>query len=118
MDSSKRKNGKLVKSMDRKKELLELVGEENKALLLPYVEEVVFIEEQLKELKKGGFMKSHPNNPAIKKRDKDAVRQYKEFFQQYTNAIKTINSIIGADDSEGESPLRKWVNNRFDDKKM
>lgn len=96
--------------MSRKEELLELVGEENKALLLPYVEEVVFIEEQLKELKKGGFVKTHPSNPTIKKRDKDAMRQYKEFFQQYTNAIKTINSIIGADESEGESPLRQWAN--------
>ena len=104
--------------MDRKEGLLKLVGEEHRALLLPYVEEVVFIEGQLKELKKGGFVKTHPANPSLKKRDKDAVRQYKEFFQQYTNAIKTINSIIGADDSEGESPLRKWVNSRFDDKEM
>lgn len=100
--------------MDRKKELLDLVGKENKALLLPYVEEVIFIEGQLKELKKDGFMKSHPNNPAIKKRDKDAMRQYKEFFQQYTNAIKTINSIIGTDESDSESPLRQWVKERLD----
>lgn len=113
MGSVKRKNGKLVKHMNRKEELLKLVGEEHRALLLPYVEEVVFIEEQLKELKKGGFMKSHPNNPAIKKRDKDAVRQYKEFFQQYTNAIKTINRIVGSDEAEGESPLRIWVKERM-----
>lgn len=98
---------------DRKKELLELVGKENKALLLPYVEEVIFIEGQLKVLKKDGFMKSHPNNPAIKKRDKDAVKQYKEFFQQYTNAIKTISSIIGTDDAGDESPLREWVKERM-----
>lgn len=99
--------------MSREKELLALVGEENKALLLPYVEEIVFIEGQLKELKKDNFMKSHPNNPDIKKRDKDAIRQYKEFFQQYTNAIKTISSIVGTDDVEEESPLRAWVKGRM-----
>ena len=104
----------MVVMADRKKELLELVGEENRALLLPYVEEVVFIEGQLKELKKDNFMKSHPNNPSIKKRDKDAVKQYKEFFQQYTNAIKTISSIIGTDESGDESPLRAWVRERLD----
>ena len=99
--------------MSREKELLELVGEEKKALLLPYVEEVVFIEGQLKELKKDNFMKSHPNNPNIKKRDKDAIRQYKEFFQQYTNAIKTISGIVGTDESGEESPLRAWVKGRL-----
>lgn len=99
--------------MSREKELLALVGEENKALLLPYVEEIVFIEGQLKELKKDNFMKSHPNNPAIKKRDKDAIRQYKEFFQQYTNAIKTISSIVGTGEEEEESPLRAWVKGRL-----
>lgn len=98
--------------MSRKEDLLALVGEENKVLLLPYVEEVVFIEGQLKELKKDNFMKSHPNNPAIKKRDKDAIRQYKEFFQQYTNAIKTISSIVGTGEAEEESPLRVWVKSR------
>lgn len=98
--------------MSRKEDLLALVGEENKVLLLPYVEEVVFIEGQLKELKKDNFMKSHPNNPAIKKRDKDAIRQYKEFFQQYTNSIKTISSIVGTGEAEEESPLRVWVKSR------
>ena len=99
--------------MDRKKELLNLVDESRRPLLLPYIEEIVFIEGQLKELKKDNFMKSHPNNPDIKKRDKDAIRQYKEFFQQYTNALKTVNSIIGIESDGEESPLRSWVKERM-----
>ena len=99
--------------MDRKKELLNLVDEGKRPLLLPYIEEIVFIEGQLKELKKDNFMKSHPNNPDIKKRDKDAIRQYKEFFQQYTNALKTVNSIIGIESDGEESPLRSWVKERM-----
>ena len=95
--------------MDRKKELLNLVDESRRPLLLPYIEEIVFIESQLRELKKDDFRKSHPNNPDIKKRDKEAIRQYKEFFQQYTNALKTVNSIIGIESEVEESPLRAWV---------
>ena len=99
--------------MDRKKELLNLVDEGKRPLLLPYIEEIVFIESQLRELKKDDFMKSHPNNPDIKKRDKEAIRQYKEFFQQYTNALKTVNSIIGIESEGEESPLRAWVKERM-----
>lgn len=98
--------------MGRKEDLLDLVPEENKTLLLQYVEEITFIEGQLKELKKDNFIRSHPNNPDLKKRDKDAIRQYKEFFQQYTNAIKTLNSIIDTDEVKEESPLRTWVKSR------
>ena len=96
--------------MDRKKELLNLVDEGKRPLLLPYIEEIVFIESQLRELKKDDFMKSHPNNPDIKKRDKEAIRQYKEFFQ---HALKTVNSIIGIESEGEESPLRAWVKERM-----
>lgn len=45
--------------MGRKEDLLDLVPEENKTLLLQYVEEITFIEGQLKELKKDKGKEQH-----------------------------------------------------------
>ena len=49
--------------MDRKAELLETI-DHNKALI-PLVNEVVFLEGRLEELKKLPFLKIHPKQPDL-----------------------------------------------------
>lgn len=97
--------------MSRKNELLKIVN--NEPLLIPLVEEVVMIEEQLTEVRKLPFYKVNPNNPTQQKM-LTAFRIYKELLQQYTNCIKTLARSIGMDEKDEESPLRKWVNSRMD----
>lgn len=98
--------------MNRRKELVELVGDESLHLVEDVIDEVVFLETQLQKLKKYPFLKVHPNDDSIQK-STPAAKQYKEFLQQYINCIKIIESIIykdkRLDNTEVEdSPLRKW----------
>lgn len=101
---------KKVKQMDRKKELLAVI--ENDPTLIPLVDEVVFLETQLIELKKLPFIKVNPKNPAQQK-STAAQKQYKELLQQYTNIIRMLIRATGTDESDEESPLRKWVKNHM-----
>lgn len=102
--------------MDRKKELMSIVesiDNNTKIILLPLIDEILFIEEQLVELKKLPFIKVHPKNPDMQKAT-PAAKQYKELLQQYTNAIKVLSRATGTDESDEESPLRKWIRSRKD----
>ena len=92
--------------MDRKKELLKLAGDD--AALIELVSKMLFLEKRLEELEKLPFIKINPNNPAQQKAT-PAAKQYKELLQQYTNCIKILSRAGNVDDSEEESPLRKWV---------
>jgi hypothetical protein len=100
---------------DRKKELLSLVigvDESNKIKAEQLIDEIIFVEENLKELKKYPFISINPKNPAQQK-STPAAKQYKEFLQQYNNSLKLLFRLSGdIGDSEEESPLRKWIKSR------
>lgn len=87
-------------------------GDEN---LEPLLDEIVYIEEQLEYLKSLPQIKVHPKDKT-KQKATPAAKMYKEMFQQYTSALRILLKATGADEAEAESPLRKWVNERF--KKM
>lgn len=97
--------------MDRKKELLKLAGDD--ATLIELVSKMLFLEKRLEELEKLPFIKVNPNNPAQQKAT-PAAKQYKELLQQYTNCIKILSRAGNVDDTEDESPLRKWVKNHVE----
>lgn len=97
--------------MNRKEQLLEIVGDDIKGSQL--VDEIVFIEEQLVYLKTLPFIKIHPKDPT-KQKTTPAAKQYKELLQQYNNSLRLLVKITGADaETEEESPLRRWMNERF-----
>lgn len=95
--------------MTRKEELMEyLCKDANEKLLIEsVVDELVFLEKNLDELKKLPFIQIHPKD-MTKQRTTPAAKQYKEFLQQYTNLIKVL-SRGKVEENDGESPLRKWV---------
>lgn len=96
---------------ERKEKLIEYLckNEDDKLLNEPLIDEFVFLEHQLTELKKLPFIKLHPDNPEMQK-STPAAKQYKELLQQYTNIIKVLSKSNDESDSE-ESPLREWVRN-------
>lgn len=101
--------------MSRKDELIKIVcvdGGGNEVILLPLIEKVIFIEKQLTEVEALPFYKVNPSNHAQQKM-LPAFRIYKELLQQYTNCVKVLAGAIGQNESEDESPLRKWVNARL-----
>lgn len=99
--------------MDRKEKLLNIIGKEHNELLIQLVDETIFLEDRLEELKQYPFIAVNPKNP-MKQKATPASRQYKEMLQQYTSCIRVIARITGQDDTDEESPLRKWFRERTD----
>ena len=96
---------------ERKNELLKYVCPNGDAALEQTIDEFLFIENQLIELKKLPFIKIHPKDPTRQKTT-PAAKLYKELLQQYTNILKVLMRITGTDEADEESPLRKWVKSR------
>ena len=95
----------------RKDELLEAVG--HNVLLVPMIEDMVCLEGQLDYLRTLPKIKVHPKDPTRQKATV-AARQYKELLQQYANIMKIMLRASGAEDSEEDSPLRRWMNEHLD----
>ena len=93
--------------MTRRAELTNLI-KDNKALL-PMVDDLIFLEAQLEDLRQLPMIKVHPDDPS-KQKTTPAAKQYKELLQQYTNIIKVFLRATGTDEEDDESPLRKWMN--------
>ena len=107
--------------MTRSEELKKIIskaGTDNDLKAAQLIDEIVFIEERLKELKRLPFIAVNPKNPAQQKAT-PASRQYKEMLQQYNNSLRLLFRLsgdLGADQDE-ESPLRKWVRERSEGEK-
>lgn len=97
--------------MSRKKEILDYIGDDK--ILLPLVDELIFLENQLDKLKTYPFISVNPKNP-LQQKATAAQKQYKELLQQYTNIIKVLDKDLGEDETK-ESPLRAWFRKRAEE---
>lgn len=98
--------------MDRKKELLDLCGD-HKIEVIQLIDEILFMEDQLIEIKKLPFYKVNPNNK-LQQKVLPVAKLYKETLQQYTLSLKLFASLTGQNMDDEESPLRKWVKSRIE----
>jgi len=107
------KHNILGENMTRKEELLQIFEqiEDTKGLILPMIDDVVFLEDQLQDLRKLPFLRINPADPSQQKAT-PAAKQYKELLQQYNNCIKILAGILRKDAPEEESPLRAFINSR------
>lgn len=97
--------------MSRKDEILKYMGDKvDRSFVERLVDEVVFLETQLTELKKLPFIKVHPTNPEMQKAT-PASKQYVSLMAQYNANIRTLAHLSGNTDVEEESPLRAWAKN-------
>lgn len=95
--------------MTRKEEFEEIfkdVDESEKKLVAPLIDEVIFLEEQMTELKKLPFISVHPKNSALQKKT-EAAKLYKECSQSYMNGIRILCSIIHKVDTSAQDELLK-----------
>ena len=97
--------------MTRKESLIKALEGADMVLIENVIDEVIFLEKQLKALKKLPFIKVNPDNPA-QQRATPAQKQYKELLQQYNNMIKLLFAASGQNESDSESPLRRFFNKR------
>lgn len=99
-----------MKNSARKEELLQIFDqvEDTKGIIIPMIDDVVFLEEQLQQLRKLPFLRINPKDPT-KQKPTPAAKQYKELLQQYNNCIKILTGILRKDAAEEESPLRAFL---------
>ena len=96
--------------MDTQKRLAELnelfidVEENEKKLVDKLLGEVVFLEEQMTELKAMPFINVHPKNPALMKTT-PAAKLYKECSQSYMNAVRILLSILRKVEASAQDEL-------------
>lgn len=93
--------------MTRKEELIEAVH--GNTLLVPLVNDMVYLEGQLEYLQTLPKIRIHPDDPS-KQKATPAAKLYKELLQQYTNIVKVMLRATGSEEIEEDSPLRKWMN--------
>lgn len=93
--------------MSRRSELLSYI--DNDIVLVPLVNDMLDLEEQLDYLRTLPKIKVHPKDPTRQKAT-PAAKLYKECLQQYTNIIRIMLRATGTDMEDDESPLRKWFN--------
>lgn len=82
----------------------------------PLIEEVLYLEEQLDMLRKLPKIRVNPNNPEQQKVT-PAAKLYKEYLQQYLNALKILLKMTDNENESEDSPLRKWVKARVNSRK-
>lgn len=100
--------------MTREEELAGVVGKDD-LKVRQLIDEIVFIERQLIEIKKLPFINVNPKNP-MQQKATPAAKLYKELLQQYNNSLKLLLKVSGdLDDTTEESPLRKWARERLGD---
>ena len=92
--------------MTRKEEILEAV--KNDKTLLPLIDDMVYLERQLDQLRALPKIKVDPENDQRQKAT-PAAKMYKEYLQQYVNVVKVIQKAAGADGEGDDSPLSKWM---------
>ena len=92
--------------MTRETELKNLI--KGDPTLLPMVDDIIFLERQLEQLRTLPMIKVHPDDPN-KQKSTPAAKQYKELLQQYINIIKVFMRATGVTEEDDESPLRKWM---------
>lgn len=100
----------------RKKELVAAFAEVDdvKSIIMPMLDDVVFLEGQLEQLRGCDLIRINPNNPA-QQRTTPAAKLYKELLQQYNNCIKILAGVLRKDVPEEESPLRLFVKRSMND---
>ena len=101
------------KKQTRKQELLQVFDQmdDQKGIIAPLIDDVVFLEDQLQDLRRLPFLRVNPSDPSQQKAT-PAAKQYKELLQQYNNCIKILTGILRKDAAEEESPLRAFLNAR------
>lgn len=95
--------------MKRKETLEDIfkdVDENEKKLIDPLLEEVNYLEEQMKYLRTLPQIKIHPTNNAIQRKT-EAAKLYKEYSQSYMNAIRILLGVLHKVDSSAQDELLK-----------
>ena len=105
--------------MSRSEDLLKVfkdIDEGKRTIIEKLIDEAVFLEDQMQELKKYPFIKFHPQNPNLQKVTA-AGKQYREYLQTYTNICDKLCRIYANEDQSEESPLQQYFKMKLEQSK-
>ena len=85
-------------------EIFRNVDEDEKKLVDKLIDEVIYYESQMEELKKLPFISVHPRYPE-KQKVTAAARLYKEYSASYMNAIRILLNILRKVESQAQDDL-------------
>lgn len=88
--------------------LCDPLDESTRTIIGRVIQEIVFLEDQLDNLRQLPFIEVNPKNIS-QQRPTPAAKQYKEFLQQYNNCIKVVLSALGKVENTETSPLREYL---------
>ena len=92
------------------------VDEGKRKIIDNLIDEAVFLEGQLSELKKYPHIRFHPTNPDLQKITA-AGKQYREFLQTYTNIVDKLCRIYGNEENDELSPLQQYFKMKTEQEK-
>lgn len=96
--------------LEQLKKIFENVEEDKKELISYAIEELVYLENRLKVLKKYPFILY--NKITGETRTTAAAKQFKELEQSYLNCLKVLMSVLKNTDGEEEDEFDKWIKQR------
>lgn len=97
--------------MNRREQLDKIfsgVDNDQKTIVNNLIDDVIFMEQQMAELKKLPFIRVHSSDKT-KQEATPAAKQYKELSQAYMNALKILLKLTGSDVDGDDSDLRKYL---------
>lgn len=101
--------------MTRRQELEKIVnksGTDNDLKAKQLIDEIIFLEVQMQDLRELPFIKVNPKNP-MQQKATPAAKMYKETLQQYNNSLRLLFRLTGdMGENDEESPLRRWAKSR------
>lgn len=93
----------------RRAQLLNIVGDD--PFLQKEVDELLFLEGKLEELRKLPHIEINPRNPA-QQRATVAAKEYIKYLQQYNTVVRILTRATDTGENDEESPLRTWAKSR------
>lgn len=98
-------------STERKEELVKLfenVDESQRKLVNRLIDEVIYIENTVADLKKLPFIRVHPKD-CSKQEITPAGKLYKDMIAQYMNAIRILCSLLSKANSDDYDPVAEFM---------
>ena len=95
------------------REIFKGIDENKQKIVSPLIDEAVFLESQLEELKKFPFIKSRTIDGVTQTKQTAAGKMYREYLQTLTNIIDKLARIYGREEAEELSPVEIYFKKKL-----
>ena len=101
---------------DKASELREIfkgIDENKQKIVSPLIDEAVFLEKQMQELKQYPLIKSREVGGVVQTKQTAAGKMYREYLQTLTNIIDKLARIYGREEAEELSPVEIYFKKKL-----